>query len=266
MSVIYDTKAAALRRQAERARMDTIVADAMPPVGAAPVAPARGPMAAVDLYELRAGGTRHRSGCHMRDMCQLEIMVAQARLRHQARGGNAPFEAPFSPSQIAVGRAYRDLVEWREGSAMRCASVEALPGGGGGGSGLFIDAFIAQGEWLTVLRDRIGGGTILDVRRHMDRGNTRRPITARAAIDGLLVSGLDLSAILANHRWQVDGKNRKALRLGVAEALDRMLGDGAGPGHVLASHADGWRDDMRDALRDTADQARAGVGANNRAS
>lgn len=37
-------------------------------------------------YEILIGGTRRRVGSHLVDLTQLEIMVAQARDRHQARG------------------------------------------------------------------------------------------------------------------------------------------------------------------------------------
>lgn len=230
------------RREAEAARVAQVLADAVPPVASAPVAPARGAMAAMDCWTLLPGGTRRLVGRSMRDLCQLEVMVVQARQRHAARGVEAEFVPPFSPSQIAVGRAYRDLVEWREGSAMKCASLEA--GRAGGGSGLFIDTYMAQGDWLAVLRARIGAEVIMDVRRNMDRGNARRRITARAAVDGLLVAGLDLSAILSNHRWQVDGKNRKALRLGVAAALDRMIGPSRSS--IAAWAGEGWSQALAD--------------------
>lgn len=225
-----------------------MIADATPPLAAAPAAPARGPMAEVDNWVMMAGGTRRLDGRHMRDLCQLEVMCVQAWQRHQARGIEAEFVPPFTPGQIAVGRAYRDLVEWREGSALKCASLEAGRAGGGG-SGLFIDAFIQQGDWLQTLRNRIGETVvILSVRRHMDRGNARRPIMARAAVDGLLLQGLDLSAILANHRWQLNGKNRKALRLGVADALDRMQGGMVRWNRVLSCAAEGWAEDVQAAI------------------
>lgn len=234
--------AGAARRRAEAARVAQVLAGAVPPVDSAPVAPARGPMAALDCWSLLPGGTRRLDGRSMRDMCQLEVMVVQARQRHAARGLEGEFVPPFTASQIAVGRAYRDLVEWREGSGLKCASLEA--GRSGGGSGLFIDTYISEGYWLSELHARIGAVVIMDVRRNMDRGNGRRQITARAAVDGLLVSGLDLSAILANHRWQVDGKNRKALRIGVAAALDRMAG--LAQSGVTAWAVDGWHQALVD--------------------
>lgn len=227
---VLDTATGAARLQAEASRVAGILSQATPPVGmeAAPVAPARGATVIRESWVATRGGTRRLDGVHLRDMIQPEIMVAHAWNRHcdrqAATGEDAPFVPPFTPGQIAMARAYRDLVEWRAGSGMKCISIETGQGGGGAGSGLFIDSYISQGHWLQVLRARVGDGVILDVRRNMDRGNTRRPIRAMLAVDSFLVEGLDLSAILANHRWQVDGKNRKALRIGICEALDRMQG------------------------------------------
>lgn len=227
---VVNTAAGAARLAGEAARVGAIIAGATPPAGmaAAPVAPARGAVLVRENWVVGVGGTRRLDGVHLRDMIQPEIIVAQALQRHRARqeamGTDAPFVPPFTPGQIAVARAYRDLVEWRAGSGMKCISVETGQGGGGAGAGLFIDSFIEQGQWLDQLRTRVGDVVILDVRRHMDRGNARRPIRAMAAVDSLLIDGLDLSAILKNHRWQVNGRHRTALRIGISEALDRMQG------------------------------------------
>lgn len=226
---VIDTAAGAGRLLGEAKRVAGIIADATPPDGTgAAVAPARGPVLLQESWIVGRGGTRRLDGAHLRDMIQPEIMVAHALQRHHARqgaaGAQAPFVPPFTPGQIAVARAYRDLVEWRAGSGMKCVSVETGQGGGGAGSGLFIDSYIQQGVWLDRLRALMGDAVIMDVRRHMDRGNARRPIRARSAVDALLLDGQDLSAILRAHRWQVDGKNRRALRIGICEALDRMQG------------------------------------------
>ncbi|MES2753792.1 MAG: hypothetical protein V4659_03930 [Pseudomonadota bacterium] len=214
-----------MRLRAEAAALAEMRAIATPPpdMAAAPVAPARGPMSLQPLFDLRPGGTRIRVGAHFRSVCALEAMVAHARARHADKGGDAPFVAPFTPGQIAMAHDYRQIVEWRAGSPLRCASLEAGRGGGGG-SGLFIDTYIEQGRWLDELRGRIGAGVAMDVRRNMDRGNGRRPIKVRTAVDLLILGDRDLSAILRRHGWEADGKNRKALRLVICAALDRMQG------------------------------------------
>jgi hypothetical protein len=195
-----------------------------PGMGAAPVAPARGTMRIEQSWDVLPGGTRKKAGTHGVDMCQLEVMVAQAARRHAERTPDAPFVPPFTSSQIAVARDYRALVEWREGSALRCSSLEAGRSTGAGGSGLFIDSFIQQGRWLAELHRRIGHALAMDVRRHMDRDNARRPITVRAVVDMVVVAGQDLSGVLSRFGWQADGKNRKTLRSHLVGALDRMQG------------------------------------------
>lgn len=201
------------------------LAEATPPpeMGQAPVAPARGPQRLEINWVVGVGGSRRRDGAHWRDLCQLEVMSIQAQQRHAAKAGDAPFVAPFTPGQIAVARDYRSIVEWREGSGIKCSSLE---GGrvGGGQSGLYIDSFVERGRWLAQLQARIGTEVIMDVRRHMDRGNARRAITARAAVDALVLAGKDLSAILTAHGWTAKGDHRKVLRQGVCAALDRMQG------------------------------------------
>lgn len=216
---------AQLRRADEAGRMSAMLARAVPPpdMVAAPVAPARGPMALQPIYDMQAGGTRRRVGAHFRPVCALEAAVANARARHEARGGDVPFVPPYLPGQIAMAAVYRTLVEHRDGSGMRCASLEAGREGGGG-SGLFIDTFIAQGQQLAELQARIGSGVAMDVRRHMDRGNGRRAITVRAAVDLVVIAGQDVSVVLKRYGWQADGKNRKVLRVEICRALDRMQG------------------------------------------
>ena len=185
-------------------------------VGAAPVAPARGTVRIEQSWDVMPGGTRRRAGTHGVDMCQLEVMVAQAAQRHARRAPDAPFVPPFTSSQIAVAPDYRALVEWRH--------LEAGRSTGSGGSGLFIDSFIQQGLWLAELHRRIGNGVAMDLRRHMDRDNARRSITVRAVVDMVLVAGQDLTQVLQRFGWAPKGEARKALRLQLVGALDRMQG------------------------------------------
>lgn len=192
------------------------------------IRPARGPMQAEPIWLVEISGQRKSGGYRLRDMTQVEVMVAQAKMRHEARHGAKPegerpaFVAPFTPSQISVARSYRDLVEWREGSPMRGANL--LGTGGGGGSGEFIDSYIANGDWLAELHKRIGDVVVMDIRRHMDRGNARRPITARVAIDTVVLGGAVLSAVLSANGWTASTLHLKALRHGLCAALDRMAG------------------------------------------
>jgi hypothetical protein len=214
----------------EAGRIAGIKAQATPPpaMSAAPMAPARGPQQLVPSFTVSSGGMRRIEGAHWQGLSPLAAAVAQARLRHEGqterRGTDAPFVPPYNPAQVAVAEDYAALVEWREGSAMRCASLEAGRNTGSAGGGLFIDAYIQQGRWLAQLQARIGTGVAMDIRRHMDRGNARRTITVRAVVDMVLIGDRDLSAVLVAFGWQANGQNRKALRLQLVGALDRMQG------------------------------------------
>lgn len=195
--------------------------------------PAPAPMMVEKVWRVATTGMRHLEGVRLRDMTQIDVMNAQALQRHEAKNaGRAPedrtaFVPPFTTGQAQTARAYRDLVEWREGSGIRGSDLVGRTGGAGG-AGLYIDSFIDHGLWLDTLRNRIGDVVVMDVRRHMDRGNARRRIMARDVVDMAVLAGLDLSAILTRHGWTPDGKHRKALRAGLCAALDRM----AGPVHT----------------------------------
>lgn len=223
-ALAFDHGLGAQRREAEVGRIAGIKASACPPdaMHAAPMAPARGPQVMVPNFSVTGGGMRRVEGGHWVGLSPLASAVAQARLRHEARGSDAPFAAPFTPGQIAVAEDYAALVQWREGSGMKCASLEA--GRGGSGSGMFIDTFIDQGQWLAQLRARIGDGVAMSVRRHMDRGNARRTITVRAGVDMLCLGGIPVKTILRRFGWVADMKDQKALRLAICGALDRMQG------------------------------------------
>lgn len=213
------------RLQGEADRVKAMLVDAAPPqaMSAAPVAPARGPQQLVPTFSVTTGGMRRVEGAHWQGLSPLAAAVAQARLRHEGRSTDAPFVPPFNPAQVAVAEDYAALVEWRQGSPLRCASLD----GGrsdGGGSGLFIDTYIDQGEWLAELRRRIGDGVAMDVRRHMDRGNTRRTIRVRVALDLLVLDGVAVKAILRRFGWTADMKEQRALRSAICAALDRMQG------------------------------------------
>lgn len=223
---IFDPVSGAARLACEAKAVASMLDRAAPHpgMGAAPVAPARGTMRIEQSWDVMPGGTRKRAGTHGVDMCQLEVMVAQAARRHADRTPDAPFVPPFTSSQIAVARDYRALVEWREGSALRCSSLEAGRSTGAGGSGLFIDSFIQQGNWLAELHRRIGHGLAMDVRRHMDRDNARRPITVRALVDMVVVAGQDPTQVLQRFGWAPKGEARKTLRTQLVGALDRMQG------------------------------------------
>ena len=212
------------RLDVEAKQMRAMLDQATPPeaMRAAPVAPARGPQAQVPNFTVTSGGMRRVEGSHWRALSPLAAAVAQARMRHDDRKIDSPFVPPYSPAQVAMAELYAALVEWRDGSALKCASLEA--GREGGGSGHFIDSFMDRGRQLAQLQARIGDGVAMDVRRHMDRGNTRSRITVRAAVDMLCLGGVDLTEVLRRFGWSEKGEHRRQLRDAIRGALDRMQG------------------------------------------
>lgn len=214
------------RLKAEQQRCIQMLDRAVPPieaVGIVPVAPARGAMVITPGYEPLPGGTRRRDGIRMRELSPLAQMVANAWLKHQTRDTDTIFVPPFDPAQVQVSEDYRALVERHEAGLVKCSSTEAGRGGGGA-SGLAIDRYIEDGRWLAVLRERIGQDVVMSVRRNMDRGNGRKPITARNLVDLVVLHGRDLSAVLSRHGWEGQTKHRRMLRDALCAALDRMQG------------------------------------------
>lgn len=214
------------RRAGEAARIAQIKAEATPPpaMGAAPMAPARGAMGLVQNFTVTTGGMRRADGTSRGKLLSpLAEANAQALRRYEGRATTAPFVPPYGPGQVTMAEEYAALVEWREGSALKCASWEAGRAGGGG-SGLYIDTFVDQGNWLAKLHARIGTGVAMSPRRHMDRGNARRAITVRVAVDLLCLGGVPVKTILQRHGWTADMKDQRALRAAICGALDRMQG------------------------------------------
>lgn len=210
----------------ERKRCTEIMAKAAPPAEmvAAPVAPARGTMMLQPNLVVMPGGTRKRDGAHWRAAGPLEVMVEQARMRHEAKGrDDEHFTAPFSPSQIAVSEDYRTLVERYEAGLCKVSRFEAGRSGSDG-QGSAIDTYIQEARWLDELRRRIGDGVTMQVRRHLDRDNARRAIPVRALVDMVLVQGMTLSDVLRQHGWAKKTDHLRMLRGELCAALDRMCG------------------------------------------
>ena len=211
---------------AERRRCDDILARATPPedMRAAPVAPARGTMALQPNWTVLPGGTRKRDGSHWVAAGPLSVMLEQARMRHEAKGGDEDtFTAPFTPGQIAVSEDYRALVERHEAGLCKGSSMEAGRSGSGS-SGLAIDSYIDGSRWLAELRRRIGSGSTMQVRRHLDRDNARRAIPVRSLVDMVLVQGQTLSDVLRSYGWAKTTLHLRMVRGELCAALDRMQG------------------------------------------
>lgn len=216
-----------LRLGSEALRLRAMLDRATPPdaMQAAPVAPARGPMRLVENVSIDADLTLRRDGWRWEGLDQLSVMCRQAWLAHQAQGGGAGFVPPFSPGQIAMGRHYAGLVERHDGAGIKCASLDGRSSGGSGGG--FADAYLAEGREIAAIRRRIGDGVAMAVRRMRpsERGS-RATITDRRVVDLVCLGGMDLTAVLRAHGWAQKGETRKALRLALCAALDRMQGYG----------------------------------------
>jgi hypothetical protein len=211
----------------ERMRLRAVLAQATPPVdvGPVPVAPARGPQRVVTDYVALPGGMRRVAGRRLEEADVFDLMLAQAARRHGDSEG--PVVMPFSWGQIAIARHYRALVERHEAGGVKCASLEGGRAGGSGGD--FMDAYLAVGREIDVLRARIGMGSALVLRRvrPSERGS-RASITDRALVDLVALGNMTLDGVLARHGWVVKGVYRAGLRVALAGALDRMQVYGAG--------------------------------------
>lgn len=204
-------------------RVQMRLADATPPepMAAAPVAPARGFMQMVPNYEVTRGGIRRQDGAHWQEGCALVAMNVRVAARAKARGID-DYDLPFGPGHISMAAIYRALVEWRQGSGVKCGQMEA--GRGGSGSGVFIDTFMDQGARLDDLVARIGVGYAIRPTRHQDRDNARRAVPTKALVDLVVIDGRDLSYVMQHYGWQPKGVTRRALQLALCAALDRMQG------------------------------------------
>lgn len=163
------------------------------------------------------GEARPRRAIRRADV--FDAMIEEARQRHQVRKGDAPFVAPISVGQVAAGRAYRDLIEWREGFGSKPALAE--PGGGRGAGGA-IDAYVQSGLRLKAFIAAIGTGIVLTPRRSMDRDNARATVSVRFVVDAVCLWDWTLSEIIRKAGWQPKGDVRATVRRGLSEALERM--------------------------------------------
>lgn len=128
----------------------------------------------------------------------------------EARAGRAVLD----PAQVATGRRYAAMVERHSKGGIKCASLEAMPGGGGD----FMDAYLSEGREIG--RMRLGLG-YLDLLVPDGRGGA---ITARSMVDAVCLSGLSVSAVLRRAGWSISGKSRARGFEYLAAALDVMAG------------------------------------------
>ncbi|RDW14420.1 hypothetical protein [Paracoccus thiocyanatus] len=242
---VFDSKAGAARRLTEQERLAAIIARATPVEGCGPripVAPARGTQVAFmphvvmpdekakSGYKVERTGWRGFSAARAADIFDVLERIA---VKRKDKGGN-PGRSPFTKGQVNAARLYRDLVERHDAGGMRCASLEARRGCGPSGGGEFMDAFIAEGEQIALMRRRIGNGIAMTVRRVRPSkrgGPDAKPILDRVLVDAICLEGCSFRAVLERHGWSLDGKNVKKLIEALASILDRMQGYGPGSHH-----------------------------------
>lgn len=191
-----------------------------------------------DGFEAKVSGWRGRKTATIADV--FDLMAARGKQR-------------FTPSQIAVARHYRFMVERHSAGGMRCASLEAAPSGGNGvGGGEWIDAYVGEGDAIRAMERRIGDGVALEA-----HGGGRAMITDSALVACVCLKDMSLSAVLRCHGWHVSGR---ALSLAVSvlskvlgDTLDRM-GRTAGFSGVLGVCDKGFQEDFEKRLRGTLDK------------
>ena len=214
-------------------RLAVVKALAMPPEQCGdqlPVAPARGrliPFEAKRMERTTAGGLREVSdGWAARVGDVFDLMEAR-RPKAQRRAG-----ALFTPSQVAVARDYRALVERLDASGMRGMSLETMRSGSGCGADGFLAAVLDDAARLRAMQRRIGDGVAIEVRRVRPSargGDSRRGIRDRYLVDAVCLKQLTIVQVLEACGWGDSANNRRALVLALGAALDRM-GKNVAPG------------------------------------
>ncbi|WP_406720418.1 hypothetical protein RPE78_09555 [Thioclava litoralis] len=227
--VVYVGAAGAAVLAQEAGRLDAMRRAAIVPDECGPeiiAAPARGGCAvftphrmvldtAKGEWEAKAEGYLGRKAVRVADV--FDRMAADAAKRQKPM--------PLTKGHVLVGRYYRDLVERHEAGGVRCVSLETLQGAGAGGSGnSFIDDYVAEGRAIERMRQRIGAGVAMAVRRvrPSTRGVAARTITDRALVDAVCLSDMTLSQVLAQFGWSKRGDNIRSLSKALCDALERM--------------------------------------------
>ena len=156
-----DAEARMALRKALDDRLARVIRAGTVPAGTSPLiprtAPGRGytvPFRQTELVERADGKVEEVDVDHL---CLAAIRIGDAFGRTADACVRNKVDLPFSPGQIAVGRAYAALVERYETAGLRYASGETM-GQGSGGGGSFMDAVLADSDRLARLDRRIGNG------------------------------------------------------------------------------------------------------------
>lgn len=229
LASMVDLEAAERRLDAERDRIAAIKAAAQPPADCGPAiiaAPARGAGVAFQPLEMRPKGKDKWQAVPVGYGGRSAVRAADVFDRMIASADRAGRPWPLTPGQIAVGRRYRDLVEWRAAGAIKCSAIDGRQAGSGERD--FMDAYLSVGRELDGMKRRIGDGVAMQVRRVRPsaRGDgLRGPIFDRALIDMVCLQQMLLTEVLRRHGWAASkGQHRDALREALSASLDRMIG------------------------------------------
>ncbi len=243
-----------VRTLGEAERLDRMKAKGVLPDGYCPMipaAPARGPVKSytpMKLYpkgdqewELKPSGHMGADGVPLKSIQRADVFdLMLLKARKARKGDRSDFVPPFSPAQIMMGRHYRNLVERHASAGVQCSSVETVGGGGSGGSSSFIDAVLRDRDQIALIRERIGDGLALEVKRQRKgpkRTGTimsdlnaapakaeRVSISLRGLVDMVCLSDKPLAEVLRRHGWSKRGGSVSVLRAALGAALDRMMG------------------------------------------
>lgn len=221
-------EAEARRRDAERSRIAAIKSAAQPPAECGPAiiaAPARGPGVAFQPLEMRPKGEEDWQAVPVGYGGRSAVRAADVFDRMIASADRAGRSWPLTPGQIAVGRRYRDLVEWRAAGAIKCSAIDGRQSGSGDCD--FMDSYLSVGRELDGMKRRIGDGVAMQVRRIRPKArglDQRGPIPDRRLVDMVCLQQMLLTEVLRRHGWSSFRDHRNALREALAASLDRMIG------------------------------------------
>lgn len=221
-------------RAAEAVRIAAIKAAAAVPEECGPdiaPAPARGEFVLHRNVELLPVGTDKVEAVHRGFGGRSAIRRADAFDAMLAAAARAKRPAPLTPSQIAIGRRYHDLVELLSADGMKLSQLQGSFGGAGKTD--WMDQRLVYADELARMRRRLGVGPVMLLRRirPSQRGRALAPgeaapemFTRRDLVDGACLRQMSIRRVLALFGWQTNGRNCKAAMGALSEALDAMIG------------------------------------------
>ncbi len=212
-------------------RVAAIKAAYTPPAACGPdvvAAPARGAFRTYDPIGLVPGSTeRVRSEAHRGEgeaVARKGVAAVDVFDRMMVEAARRKMPAPLTPSQIAIGRRYRWVAEQHDAGGFKLSSINST--GGGAGALDVMDLRLGERQELVELRNRVGDGVAMEVRRVRPsaRGVENRLIRDLDLIDRVCLRDMMLTEVLRAFGWSNRGGNAAALRGALCGALDRMIG------------------------------------------